>query len=209
MRSPTYKLRSVAHLIVILDRLKMKLNKRIVLSAVIVAALVSTAFTFASRYDFYLFAFIAIIIVPTFLLTSLIYLALIFIAKIKKRESLIVRTKWLRIVVLMSFIIGLTVPGSFSLWEYDKKISMIFCESLIPILQDYKATHGNYPEEIAKLRLNNNVPRLLTKYKYFSSRGQFYRFRIVNIGPQAYWTIYDSREKIWKGYDPIAEGFEF
>jgi len=136
-------------------------------------------------------------------------MTLIIIAKIKKQESLIVWARWFGITVLLSFIIGLTIPSSFYLWEYDKKTSMTFCESLIPMLEDYKATYGNFPDVIDKLQFKHSVPRLLTKYRYYSSHGRFFRFKIVNIGPQAYWTVYDSRKKIWEGYDPIAEGFEF
>lgn len=186
----------------------MKINRRIILT-ILGAMMASIALTFASRFDFYFFAFVVLISVPAFILTSLISLSLMMIAKIKKRESQMSWARRVGVVVLLSFIIGLTIPGSLYLWEYDKKTSMKFCESLIPMLINYKTTHGSYPYMIEKLELKYNFPRLLTKYRYYSSHGQFFRFKIENIGPQAYWTVYDSRKKIWEDYDPIAEGFEF
>ncbi|MCF7955939.1 MAG: hypothetical protein K9M75_09075 [Phycisphaerae bacterium] len=98
-------------------------------------------------------------------------------------------------VLLWSSVISVYLGG---IWlEHDISTAKVYCESLVPDLDDYKVVNGHYPESLTAVSDQTVVPRLLMEDSYYRSFGDSFEFSFDDPGGMMNGFAFSSKDRQW------------
>jgi len=117
------------------------------------------------------------------------------------------RMPWIGLIALavagIASIPGFLTPLGIVLQHNDVIRARGYCESLIPLIEAYRAEHGRYPSRLDDhVPSERSVPRLLENETFYSSDGSAFWFQFEVLDgflPTIY--TYSSEDDKWEEYD--------
>jgi hypothetical protein len=178
-------------------------TRRALWSTVAITACITAVvvWTLGSTGQFFLVA----LIVPCFLFFGLLLVlawpARVILFRQNPRETKLGLSGAHCVLFLTAF--GIQVVGfigGIKLDDYRSRVAREWCESLAPALEDWRASHGEYPKELAQLGIELDPPRYCQKGLIYLAREGGYFLYFPDEGLLSGWA-YSSERGDWSHYD--------
>lgn len=130
--------------------------------------------------------------------TLVMSIVLLVIALLKQNVKLKKIAQVTAMIFAVSSIQLISMPIGNYIARTDIAVAKKFCESLIPIIEQYYDKNGKYPENVEKIVTSNMIiPNILNQYSYYSKDGLGYYFYIPDPADMIDGYIYESKNKKW------------
>jgi hypothetical protein len=95
----------------------------------------------------------------------------------------------------------LSVPVGAAVAERDIWTAKAYCEALVPLLEEYRTTHGSYPRHLGPVAGPAEQPQLLRDGAYYHSDGTGFSFSFRNPSGMMGGFAFDGRTRVWTQWD--------
>lgn len=135
----------------------------------------------------------------------LFLLAIFFLWKAKKKPEDVFNNIGIILMVVGGVLLlqWLVIPMGKQVSNYQIQKTQAYCESLIPLIEEYKQVNGEYPETLDDfLPPETKLPSLLQSRSFYVKTGDAFNFAFIE--PDSFINrtyIYDSTTKLWQVYD--------